>query len=85
MFFYLKDITDTYLVETLQEAVHLARDASQKGDIIVYSPAAPPEPHLYGGFDGRGNAFIETLNQEFGLDFEKIRRAMSIQPGGIKM
>lgn len=66
MFSCLKDTTDIFLVETLKEAVQLARSKSQKGDTIVFSPAALPEPHPSQSVEERGQEFLKILKEGAG-------------------
>ncbi len=85
MFSALKDLTETFLVATLEEAIHLARGKSQKGDNIIFSPASPPELALYEGFEGLGKRFKEILNEEYGIDLQKKRRKDFLSPKGVKI
>jgi UDP-N-acetylmuramoylalanine--D-glutamate ligase len=85
MYQHLKEATDTYLTGSLEEAVHLAIAKSQPGDTVVFSPAAAPEPHLYAGYDGRGERFLELIKQELTVEFEQKRKSDSVDPYGIKI
>jgi len=85
IFAKLKDLTGTYLVDSLEEAVKLSKLKSEAGDNIVFSPACAPEPHLYSGYKGRGDRFLQALKEVYGDELEKKRKADSILPvAGIK-
>lgn len=85
MFSGVKGVTETYLVNSLSEAVSLAIVKSHKGDEVVFSPAAPPEPELYEGYSGRGDCFIKTVKEALGVEMEKKRLYDTLHSHGMKI
>lgn len=64
----LKDLTEMYLVKTLEEAVKLAYARAEKGDVVIYSPACPPEPGLFSSMEHRGEIFAKLVQKEIDSD-----------------
>lgn len=79
----LKNIVDTYLVESLGEAVHLSIVKGNKDDKVIFSPASAPEPHLYEGYEGRGEAFLGFIEKEFKNNID-LKRKADILKNGLK-
>lgn len=63
-----QDLTETYLVKTLEDAVRVAYSHAQKGDRVVYSPACPPEPGLFASVADRGKKFASLVRSEMEND-----------------
>lgn len=61
----LKDLlgatVETVAVETLPEAVSVAADGSQKGDIVLFSPGTSSFDQ-FSGYEDRGRAFRSAVN-----------------------
>ncbi len=55
--------TDTYMVEKLEEAVELASRLAGKGDIVLFSPAARPEPAVHMSVPKRSKAFRQAVEK----------------------
>ncbi len=55
--------TETYLVPTLQEAFYLAARRAEPGDVILFSPAAPPEMLVHKTIPSRGRDFKRLIKE----------------------
>jgi len=64
----LEDTTEMFLVKTLEDAVKLAYGRAEKGDVVVYSPACPPEPGLFASMEARGELFAALIQKELAGD-----------------
>ncbi len=65
-------VTETYLVDTLSEAVQVAHQKAVKGDQVLFSPGAHPELHVHGGAGPRGEEFNAAVAEIKGR--ENLRR-----------
>ena len=69
------EATETYVVETLPEAVQLAYQLAERGDKVLFSPAARADRHLYINSASRGDQFKALVAK---LDeFSKARKIVS--------
>lgn len=59
----IKDKKNTYLVETVEEAVDKSKVVTKKGTICLMSPAAPSYG-FYKNFEERGNRYKEYIRKE---------------------
>ncbi len=66
------EVTETYLVPTLEEAVQLASRKAGKGESVLFSPASRPERHVHRSSEKRGLAFKKAV-QDIGK-MSKTRR-----------
>jgi len=69
-----KDCTETFLTETLKEALYLAYQKSDRGDFVLFSPACPPELGTHGTVKNRGEAFVKILEEI--KDHERRRKVL---------
>jgi len=67
--------TETFLVETLEEAVELASRKAEKGDAVLFSPASRPERHVHMSAPRRGEAFKKAVQSL--VEMSKARRFMA--------
>lgn len=58
----LKDIKNTYYVDTLEEAVDLAKKYTEKNKICLLSPAAPSYEY-FKNFEEKGNRYKELVSK----------------------
>ncbi len=54
---------ESYVVPTLKDAVELAAQKSEKGNSVVFSPASPPELHVHGSTQKRGETFRRLVRE----------------------
>ena len=52
---------DTYMCETLEEAVRLAKKTAREGEVVLFSPASASFD-MFKNFDERGKKFKEIVN-----------------------
>jgi UDP-N-acetylmuramoylalanine--D-glutamate ligase len=58
----LGGLTDTALVKTLEEAVHLAYETAKKGDVVLLSPACSSFD-MFKDYKERGKVFKEAVRR----------------------
>ncbi|HKX12386.1 MAG TPA: UDP-N-acetylmuramoyl-L-alanine--D-glutamate ligase, partial [bacterium] len=56
-------VTDTYLVNNIEEAVEVASRLAGKGDNVLFSPAARPEPAIHMSVPRRSKAFRQAVDK----------------------
>lgn len=57
------DKAESYVVPTLKDAVELAFQKGEKGNAVVFSPACPPELHVHGSTQKRGDSFRRLVKE----------------------
>lgn len=55
--------TETYVVTTLKDAVKLALEKAEKGNVVLFSPAARAELHSHGSTQKRGLEFKRLVKE----------------------
>ncbi len=55
--------TETYVVTTLKDAVKLALEKAEKGNLVLFSPAARAELHSHGSTQKRGEEFRRLVKE----------------------
>lgn len=57
------NVVNTVFVESLQDAVTVAKQNAEKGNVVLLSPACASFD-MFSGYEDRGNQFIEVVHRE---------------------
>lgn len=81
----IKDAAPAQWVPGLSEAIHLAVAKAEKGDTVIFSPAAQLDPYQADAKDECGKTFLELIKTEMGIALELKRRSDSLHAGQVKI
>ena len=69
------ELAETFVVPELKDAVEVASNHAEKGNVVLLSPASRPELHTHGSTQKRGEEFRRVVKEV--EEMMKVRRTLS--------